>query len=771
MPIQGMSAATGPVHVAGVVQGMVIGDHNAVNINVVQREAYTAKEARPLPPHWVERADLASRCADALQPGAVVALVGMGGSGKSALAARVATAVSPRFDAGCFWIDLAAADVDDALLRIALAFGHDLSPLNTRDARAGAVRSLLAGHAVLLVLDDAWSSDVLAAFLPPPAGCAAILTTRNDAVAAGAAGAVVEVRELAGDAAVALLAALCGASADDPALAVLSGALGGLPLALELAGKLARQQARRPGFALERFAADYADAARRLSLGLAGSTVRAAFEESWTKALRPDVQRAFALLGCFEPGPIATAEAAAAWGVADAPALALVNELIDLSFARPLDAVTLELHPLLHDYAREKLQALEVAERNAAHCRVADYLFGIAARPPRTLPEMRVVLRSHRHAAAAGDRERASRVFPWFGEPGASVAVPGFLIDHGQHLTHLAHERLQHALGDGDAAWARAWSCYRLGDALAGAGETMEARQRLEEAVSLIEGPDVDDDGRVIGLSKFLMRLGQVQVQLGDMRAAESALRRAVEIDRESAQSGHVVGAFAGALIGMLQLADLHAQDGAAEAMQSAERICRDVAADASAAGDAHVAVMALARLARYYQDGKPEKAAACVRHARELGEADAGAFEGRQGARYARLLADTAANLAYQGAAMLDDALSLYHVAVHAAGAAGAAQELGQALYQLGNLFEHYALLGLEPPLAAAWACYSLADQYTRDAEGGPPLNAIHRIEQRIAPRVEESQRREIAATVRTEPWRLIEEALQAPRSPGTGT
>ena len=240
----------GTVRVVGAIQGLVIGDHNTVNQNfsVTRHEAYVAQECHPVPTHWVERADLVTRATYALKAGSVVALCGMGGSGKSSLAARVAAEVGSRFAAGCFWIDLAADNTDEALLRIALAFGHDISLLKSRDARAQTIRSLISGQAVLLVLDDAWSTADLDAFLPLPGSCAALMTTRNDAIAASIATEVISVDELAPADAVSLLAATSGSPATEPFLQRVAAALGGLPLALELAGKLARQQARRPGF-------------------------------------------------------------------------------------------------------------------------------------------------------------------------------------------------------------------------------------------------------------------------------------------------------------------------------------------------------------------------------------------------------------------------------------------------------------------------------------------------------------------------------------------
>jgi tetratricopeptide (TPR) repeat protein len=756
------------VHVVGSVQGLVIGDHNTVNqsFNVTRHEAYVAREYPPVPAHWIERASLVVRAATALNAGSLVALWGMAGSGKTTLAARVAAEVASRFTAGCFWIDLAAGDTDQSLLRIALAFGHDISLLKSRDARAQTVRSLMAGRSVLLVFDDAWTAADLDAFLPLPSSCAGLLTTRDDSLAASVATEVVMVEELVAEDAVALLAAVSGSPATDPLLRGVAEAFGGLPLALELAGKLARQQARRPGFSWTAFAASFRDGTGRLSLGLAGASVRAAFDATWTRALGAEVQRAFALLGIFQPGEISTAEAVAAWAADDTPARAHLDELIDLSLIRLVDAVTLRLHPLLFDYAREMTERLTPEEQTSAHCRVADYLFRIAPRPPHNLRDMAIVLRSHLHAAKARDRDRSSRVYPWFNDGDVHVAVPSFLLDHGQHRTLVIHERLQLEFAKDSSAWARSFALFGLGEALLAARELPEAEERMQQAVGLMKGPDVDADGRAIGLAKFLMGLGQVQAQLGKLDAAEATFRHAVDFDRKVAAGG-VSGAREGALIGLLQLADLLAQSNRPNGDDQAERISRDVYAEAAQHGSAQVAVMALTRLARQFVQSDPAQALKALRVAQQVGKDRPEAFAGRQGARYARLLAESAKTLVFNGQPALDDTLALLCLAIGNAGRCGAQQELGQALYQLGNLFEHYHLIGREPPLVAAWACYTLSEAYTRDYETGSPLNAQFRIEERIVPRIEKAQHTTAAAAVVADPWGLIDAAL-APHALG---
>src|SRR4051812_3998054 len=188
----------------------MIGDHNTLNLHVTEHKEFFAREAPAVPQHWIERASLLARAAAAVTQRGTVALFGMGGAGKSALAARIAAETASVFEDGCFWINLAAENPEAALARIALAFGHDITALGSAAARAQTVRSLLAGRRVLLVLDDVWTAESTESFLPPPDGCAALVTTRNEAIAARLAGEVIEVDRLDSKDAVALLLRLSG---------------------------------------------------------------------------------------------------------------------------------------------------------------------------------------------------------------------------------------------------------------------------------------------------------------------------------------------------------------------------------------------------------------------------------------------------------------------------------------------------------------------------------------------------------------------------------
>jgi hypothetical protein len=121
-----------------------------------------------------------SRSAAATVP--VVVVDGMPGVGKSAFAVHVAHRIAGEFPDGQLFVDLSPdgepLGADVLLARLLRAAGVRDIP-DTVVERAAAWRALLAGRRVLLVLDDASSSDQVRPLLPGSAGCMVVITART----------------------------------------------------------------------------------------------------------------------------------------------------------------------------------------------------------------------------------------------------------------------------------------------------------------------------------------------------------------------------------------------------------------------------------------------------------------------------------------------------------------------------------------------------------------------------------------------------------------
>jgi hypothetical protein len=116
----------------------------------------------------------------------VSAIYGLGGIGKSTLAAALARApeVLGRFLDGVLWATLGQQpDVLSLLTGWIQALGdYDFRP-TTIEAATAHLRTLLFDKAALLVVDDAWDPDHVLPFLVGGERCRVLVTTREAAIA------------------------------------------------------------------------------------------------------------------------------------------------------------------------------------------------------------------------------------------------------------------------------------------------------------------------------------------------------------------------------------------------------------------------------------------------------------------------------------------------------------------------------------------------------------------------------------------------------------
>lgn len=487
----------------------------------------------------------------------IVAIDGMAGAGKTALAVHAAHRLADRFPDGRLFVDL-RAHVDghrpvaperalEVLLR-QVGVAADAIPADLPD-RVGAWRAALAGRRMLIVLDDAADVAQVRPLLPGASASLVLITGRRRLPDLDAAHAVsIDVlprREAAG-----LFTRIVGERADAEPDAVDEVLLlcGFLPLAVRIAASRLRH---RPRWTVAHLAGRLRDERRRLAeLSTAERGVAAAFTLSYHQ-LVPGHQRMFRLLGAY-PGRDIEPRAAAALAALDpVEAEDVLEDLLDVHMLLQHEPGRYRLHDLLRQYARDTA-AESSEERREALARLLDHHLGTACAAMDVLyPDSRHrrprVEIAAEHASSFHDTDEA---LAWLAAErtnlvqAAAHAADGDRPEHtGALATTLYRYLYDHALHD-DACTlhGKALEAARRRDDPAGAGRALTdlgwvrrvrgdhalARDLFEQALAACL---TADDRR--GQARALVGLGGVHAGDDDHEAAGAAYLRARDLFRE----------------------------------------------------------------------------------------------------------------------------------------------------------------------------------------------------------------------------------------------
>ena len=331
------------------------------------------------------------RLGEILSSNRIVTLTGPGGSGKTRLALGVARAVRDRFPHGSWFVDLAAVR-DAALLESSIA--STLGVRESADRGMGeALRTHLRDRAVLLVLDNLEqllpdAAETVAALARAAPGLRFLITSRELLRIGGERGHPVPPLDIA--AGVELFEARALALRPDLALTdetlgairAICERLQGLPLAIELAA--ARVRLLSPALILERLGSSLDLASGSRDMPERQRTLRGAIDWSHELLSEPE-RRLFRRLSVFAGGwtaemalPVTDPDGALGMDVLDG-----LESLADKSLVRiePAgsssgDEARFDLHPLLREYARERLEGS--GDRAATDARYAATIVTLA---------------------------------------------------------------------------------------------------------------------------------------------------------------------------------------------------------------------------------------------------------------------------------------------------------------------------------------------------------------------------------------------------------
>jgi tetratricopeptide (TPR) repeat protein len=548
-----------------------------------------------------ELAELAEAAAGTGGVVSIHAIGGMAGVGKTAFAVHAAHRLAGRFPAGQIFMPLHAhtpgqqpVDPAEALASLLLTIGVPAGQIPADlQARARLWRDQLAGRQLLLVLDDAASSEQIRPLLPGAAGSLVLVTSRRRLTALDDAQTISLDALPPGEAAGLLvrLAVRPGFSSADPGVGEIIRLCGCLPLAI---GMAARQLHHHPAWTSAGLAAELAAAVDRLELlATENLSVVAAFDLSYYD-LAPEQQRLFRRLA-LHPGTDIDRYAAAALDGTDLAAARRGLEGLYEQYLLTEPALgRYRMHDLIREHARTLTSRLDPADdREQATGRLLDYYQhaaahadALVARQARSVPTPTAgtapaavpVLANQEQALAWARAERTSLLACLDQATAAgqhawvialTAALEGLLRHDGpwdEAITrHAAAVRAARHLGDRSGT---ALALTNLGDVRHLTGDYPGAARDLQEALDITW-----DLGDRPGQAYALTLLGDVRHLTGDYPGAARDLQEALDITRD-------LGHQRGQAIALTYLGEVRRLTGdfpsAARDLQEALSICRD---------------------------------------------------------------------------------------------------------------------------------------------------------------------------------------------------
>ncbi|MFC3452620.1 AfsR/SARP family transcriptional regulator [Amycolatopsis speibonae] len=388
----------------------------------------------------------------------ISAIDGVGGIGKTSLAVRFARRIAGDYPDGQLYLDLRGFDPSRPPLTTADALGQLLWALGSSsrrqepDALSSLYRSLLSGKRVLILLDNAASTEQVRELLPGESNSLILVTSRNrlaglvvrDGARRLTLGLLPEADALE------LLRGTVGherIDAEPEEAARLARLCGYLPLALRVA---AEKISSKPESTLRAHVEKLNEEQSRLdALDVDDdemSSVRGVFSWSY-KSLEPALARTFRYLGLVRgPGICAAAVSA----LIDEPASEAEKQLQTLSDQHLLGSSDgqFHFHDLIRVYAGELALSEETPEQRSSALRelMVWYLFSVRAALLCVLPGFPLVppgVPETRHALPKIDTREST--YAWY-----EVEAPNILA-----LTQHAAE-----LGEHEIAWQLAWCMY-----------------------------------------------------------------------------------------------------------------------------------------------------------------------------------------------------------------------------------------------------------------------------------------------------------------------
>ncbi|WP_438319600.1 AfsR/SARP family transcriptional regulator (plasmid) [Streptomyces sp. HUAS TT3] len=489
----------------------------------------------------------------------IVALDGMGGSGKTSLAVRAAHRLTPDYPDGQIHIDLrgytpgeqpiTTGAALDTLLQAMGVPGHRIP--EDVVGRATLWRATLVGRRLLLLVDNAADTAAIRPLLPASPGCLVLVTSRARLVDLDGAE-WISIDIMAPEESAALVADTLGVqrvAAEPGAAAELARLCGHLPLALRIATARLRN---RPRWTLAYLVDRLRDETRRLDELSSGERSVAATLRLSYQTLDEESRTAFRILALHPGGDIDVHSAAALLGVDTRDAEDILERLLDVHLVQQPEIGLYTLHDLVRSFAQSlRGEPTERADAGALE-RLLDYyltateaaceiLFPGRRRRPTGLVEW---------TAELPDFRDAERTQAWFTREHAgllSIVALAERLGYDRHAVCLARNIVFQLNARGqlhefaELCRLAVTAARRLGDlallavSLSNLGVACWKLGRLGEGVTVAEeGRDVAARmGDLQTEAHSESTLGLYKSLLGQFPEALAHLRRAVACERE----------------------------------------------------------------------------------------------------------------------------------------------------------------------------------------------------------------------------------------------
>ncbi|MFE0525145.1 BTAD domain-containing putative transcriptional regulator [Streptomyces sp. NPDC058954] len=489
----------------------------------------------------------------------IVALDGMGGSGKTSLAVHAAHRLAGEFPDGQLYIDLRGytpgeepvtpGGALDSLLR-ALGIPGERIPEDLA-GRTALWRATITGRRLLLLLDNAADADGVRPLMPTGPGCLVLVTSRARLVDLDSAH-WISVDVMSPEECAKLVAETLGEqryAAEPEAAAELARLCGHLPLALRIATARLRN---RPRWTLRYLADRLRDEARRLDELSSGQRSVAATLRLSYQALDQECRTAFRILALHPHGDIDVHAATALLGTDPRDAEDTLELLLDVHLLQQPEIGLYTFHDLVRSFAHSLRSDATEGDDDASVHRLLDYYLTAAESACQVMFPGRRQIPTGREETCVPVPRFAGRgqAEQWFArEQGALLGMVGVARRLGcdRHTVLLTRNLAFQLSARGQleefrsmgleavSAARRLGELPLLGVSLSNLGVACWKLGRFTEAVEIAtEGRDVAEQlGDLQTLAHSESTLGQLNSLLGHFPQALSHLEKSIAYERE----------------------------------------------------------------------------------------------------------------------------------------------------------------------------------------------------------------------------------------------